>query len=195
MHSGGTGSRAANRKNRGVDASSRRKKSKNSALKKQLVYSCQVGSWASTDSTPPAHRPAPHPTPTLPAHRPRARPSGVAGPAPGRAAVLARPASASGQSGAHPPALSLLRRIGRGVGRARAQTPDSSPERRRGSASAPARLGHGGPGFYLTIVTIASSPARRPPTRAPSGSGQPQCALTLERLRRWLCAVVGPVLF
>ena len=159
MHSGGTGSRAANRKNKGVDASSRRKKSKNSALKKQLVYYCQVGSWASTDPTPPAHRPAPHPTPTLPAHRPRARPGGVAGPAPGRAAVLARPASASGQSGAHPPALPLLRRMGRGVGRARAQTPDSGPERRRGSASAPARLGHGGPGFYLTIVTIASSPA------------------------------------
>ena len=73
MHSGGTGSRAANRKNKGVDASSRRKKSKNSALKKQLVYYCQVGSWASTDPTPPAHRPAPPPTPTLPVHRPRAR--------------------------------------------------------------------------------------------------------------------------
>ena len=86
MHSGGTGSRAANRKNKGVDASSRRKKSKNSALKKQLVYYCQVGSWASTDSTPPAHRPAPHPTPTLPVHR-RAAP----GPAP---AVLPGPPQA-----------------------------------------------------------------------------------------------------
>ncbi len=59
MHSG---SRAANSKRRGLtnfDASSRRKKSKKSALQKQLVYYCQVGSWASTDPTPPAHRPAP----------------------------------------------------------------------------------------------------------------------------------------
>ena len=34
-------------KTRCFDASSRWKKSKNSALKKQLVYYCQVGSWAS----------------------------------------------------------------------------------------------------------------------------------------------------
>ena len=67
------------------------------------------------------------PHPTLPAHRPAPAVSRVAGPAPGRAAVLARPASASGQSGAHPPALPLLRRMGRGVGRARAQTPTRAP--------------------------------------------------------------------
>ncbi len=103
--------------------------------------------------TPPRPPPHPHPADAPP------RLGGVAGPAaaPGLAAVLARPASASGQSGAHPPALPLLRRMGRGVGRARAQTPDSGPERRRGSASAPARLGHGGPGFYLTIVPIANN--------------------------------------